>query len=266
MLEKKVVLVTGASSGIGEATARAFAREGYQVALAARRFDRLQALAEEIELTGGDAFPIAADVSKIEDIQKMVSETLEHYRQIDVLFNNAGFGRLDWLENLDPVEDIDTQIRVNLLGVIQTARAVLPNMLFRRKGHIINMASIAGLVATPTYTIYAASKFGMRGFTEALRREVGVYGIHVSGIYPGGVKTEFSDHARIRRKTGVTTPAVLRLTSEQVAEAVLRLVRRPRRTMIIPWPMTLFAWINALVPGLVDWVLDERFVKPERGL
>src|SRR3990170_4184146 len=205
MSSQPVILVTGASSGIGEATARLFAREGYRVAMGARRLDRLETLANEIQTSGDQALPVAADLTRLEDIQNLVKTTLDHYGQIDVLLNNAGYGRLDWLENLDPVKDIEGQLRINLVAVIQTAREVLPHMIARRSGHIINMASMAGLSAMPTYTIYAASKFGVRGFTEALRREVGVFGIHVSALYPGAVKTEFTEHAGINRKTGKTT-------------------------------------------------------------
>jgi hypothetical protein len=261
-----VILVTGASSGIGEATARFFGERGYRVVLAARRFDRLEALSAAIRDRGGKALPVAADISKLEDIQNLVKTALDEFGQIDVLFNNAGFGRLAWLEKLDPVKDIDAQLKVNLLGVIQTTRAVLPHMIERRSGHIVNMASMAGLVATPTYSIYAAGKFAVRGFSEALRREVGVYGIHVSVIYPGGVKTEFGGHTGAKLRTRATTPASLKLTPEQVASAVFDVVRRPRRTVVLPWVMTFAAWGNALFPGLVDWLIEKRFTRPERGL
>jgi len=209
---------------------------------------------------------VKADVSNLPDIERLVESVLEHYGQIDLLFNNAGFGRLDWLENLHPRDDIEAQLRVNLLGVIWLTRAVLPHMIARRQGHIINMASLAGLIATPTYTIYAASKFAVRGFTEALRREVGVFGIHVSAIYPGGVSTEFAQHTGARRKTGATTPAALRLSADEVARAVLSVARRPRRTLILPPPMKISVWLNALFPAWVDWLIERRFTRPERGL
>jgi len=266
MSSQPVILVTGASSGIGEATARLFAREGYRVAMGARRLDRLETLANEIQVKGGQALPVAADLSRLEDIQSLVTTTLDHYGQIDVLLNNAGFGRLDWLENLDPVKDVEAQLKINLVAVIQTAQAVLPHMILRRSGHIVNMASLAGQVATPTYTVYAASKFAVRGFTEALRREVGVYSIHVSAIYPGGVKTEFSEHTGAKRKTGRTTPAALRLDAAEVAQAVLSIVRRPRRGLVIPWPMRFSVWMNILFPGLVDRLIEQNFTRPERGL
>ena len=266
MTTPPVILVTGASSGIGEATARLFAREGYRVAMGARRLDRLETLANEIQTKGGQALPVAADLTRLEDVQNLVKTTLDHYGQIDVLLNNAGFGRLDWLENLDPVKDIEAQLRINLIAVIQTAREVLPHMIKRRSGHIVNMASMAGQVATPTYTVYAASKFAVRGFTEALRREVGVYGVHVSAIYPGGVRTEFDEHTGVKRRTSRTTPAALRLDAAEVAQAVLSIVRRPRRGLVIPWPMRFSVWLNVLFPGLVDRIIERNFTRPERGL
>ncbi|HEX7973463.1 MAG TPA: SDR family NAD(P)-dependent oxidoreductase, partial [Anaerolineales bacterium] len=246
-------------------TARLFAQENYRVILAARRAERLQNLADEIRAAGGQALPVPMDVGRLEDVRGLVSATQDRYGQIDVLFNNAGFGRLDFLEELDPVADIEAQLRVNVLGVVQTAQAVLPHMIARRSGHIINMSSVAGFIGTPTYSIYAASKFAVRGFSEALRREVGVYGIHVSGIYPGGTSTEFAGLARIRRKTGQTTPAFLRLEAGDVARAVMGLVRHPRRTLILPRPMLLGVWANALFPGLVDWLIERRFTRPERA-
>ncbi len=260
-----VILVTGASAGIGAATARLFASRGYRVALAARRLDRLQSLAVEIQEQGGQALPVAADLGRLDDIQHLVQAVLEHYGQVDILFNNAGFGRLDWLEELAPEQDVQAQIQVNLLGAIWLTQAVLPHMIACRKGHIINMSSMAGLVAPPTYSIYAASKFGLRGFTEALRREVGIYGIHVSGIYPGGVATEFVEIAGIERRTGVTTPGWLTLSADDVARAVLRLAQHPRRVVILPWIMHLAVWLNALSPALVDWAVRRLFVERERG-
>jgi short-subunit dehydrogenase len=259
------MLVTGASSGIGAATARLFASQGYRLVLAARRLERLQALASDVRAGGGHALPIQADLGRLEDIQKLAETALENFGQVDLLFNNAGFGRLDWLEELDPRADVQAQLQVNLLGSIWLTQAILPHMIERRQGHIINMSSVAGLLATPTYSVYAASKFGLRGFSQALRREVGMYGIHVSVIYPGGAATEFSQHARIRRKTRSTTPSWLRLSAEDVARAVLSLARRPRRSLVIPWPMRLAVWVGALFPGLVDRLIERRFVNPERA-
>ncbi len=260
----KVVIVTGASSGIGEAAAREFGREGAKVVLAARRVDKLQALAQEMIAMGAEALVVQADLSKLEDIQALVSQTLEKFGRIDVLVNNAGFGRLDWLENLDPLKDIQAQIDVNVMGVIQTTRQVLPVMMKQRSGSIVNMCSMAGLVGTPTYTIYAASKHAVHGFSEALRREVKPWGIDVSLIYPGGVVTEFTQHAGINRKTNAKTPDFMLLTAEQVGKAVVSLVRRPRRMLIIPWLWSLTVFMNKFLPGIVDYTTINRFTIPER--
>lgn len=265
-IKGKVVIVTGASSGIGEATARQFGREGAKLVLAARRVDKLEALAQEILAmgSGAETFVVQADLSKLEDIQSMIKQTLDKFGRIDVLVNNAGFGRLDWLENLDPLKDIQAQFDVNVLGVIQTTRQVLPIMIKQRSGHIINMCSMAGLVATPTYTVYAACKHAVHGFSEALRREVKPWGIDVSMIYPGGVVTEFQAHAGIKRKTGATTPKSLLLTADQVGAAVVQLVRRPRAMRILPWAWSFTVWMNRNFNWLVDNTTINRFTIPER--
>ena len=264
MTESPVILITGASSGIGAATARLFSRHGFRTVLAARRLERLQSLVDEIEALGGSALAVQTDIGSFADIECLVRTAVDHYKQIDILFNNAGFGRLDWLEELDPADDIQDQIQVNLLGLIWLSQAVIPHMIERRSGHVINMASMAGLVATPTYTVYAASKFGVRGFSEALRREVRVYGVYVSIICPGGVATEFGYKAGIHRKTNITTPEFMTLSDQDIAEAVWRLARRPRRLLIVPWVLHLAAWANAIFPGLVDAAIERLFVKHER--
>jgi short-subunit dehydrogenase len=154
------------------------------------------------------------------------------------------------------------QINVNLRGVLQVTRAVLPSMLARRSGHIINMSSVAGLIAAPLYTVYAATKYGMRGFTDALRREVAPFGIHVSGIYPGPATTEFGQQSGDNPiKQNIKVPRWIYMTSEYVARRTVDLVLHPCRTLIIPWWFRLVIWFDTLFPGLVDWLLKVAFVK-----
>jgi hypothetical protein len=261
-LKDKVVLITGASSGFGADAAKLFAREGATVVLAARRVDRLQALADEIHQAGGEALAVPVDITQWAEVELMVKTVLEVYGRIDILFNNAGFGRLDWLEKLEPGRDIEAQIAVNLTGLIQVTRLVLPHMYSQRAGHIINMASVAGHIAAPLYTIYAATKHGVRGFTDALRREAAPFGVKVSGIYPGPATTEFSQHTgtnAVRRK--LKLPQFLRMSSESVARRTVRLASHPRRTVILPWYYRLAFLIDRLFPGLVDWFLMVAFVK-----
>ncbi|MFZ5857081.1 MAG: SDR family NAD(P)-dependent oxidoreductase [Chloroflexota bacterium] len=254
-LKGKVVLITGASSGFGMDAARLFAYEGCSVVLAARRIDRLQEQAAQIQAQGGEAFAVPVDVANREEIEIMVETVLDLYGQIDILFNNAGFGRLAWHENMSSERDIETQLDVNLHGVIQVTHAVLPGMLKRRSGHIINMASVAGWIAPPTYTIYSASKFGVRGFTDALRREVQPFGVDVSGIYPGPAQTEFGQHTGNHpMKKSALRRYFRSMTSEEVAERVVELARNPRRAVIMPWYYHIAIWADWYMPWLVDWI------------
>ncbi len=264
IFQAPVILITGASSGIGAATAQLFALKGYRVVLAARRLERLQTKVEEIRAQGGQAIAVQTDIARLDSVKRMVQDTLEHWGQVDVLFNNAGFGRLDWLEELDAVQDVQAQIAVNLTGMVWSTQAVLPSMITRRMGHIINMASMAAYVATPTYSVYAATKFAVRGFSELIRREIRIHGIRVSTIYPGAVATEFVEHTGAQRKTGIRSPDFLILSPEQVAKAVYQLVLHPRNNVVIPWPMHLVVWGNALFPGLYDKAIERFFVRPER--
>jgi NADP-dependent 3-hydroxy acid dehydrogenase YdfG len=259
-LKDKVVLITGASSGFGAEAAHLFAKEGAAVVLSARRIDRLQALATKIQDEGGEALALPVDVSQRLEIEAMMQAVIEIYGHVDVLFNSAGFGRVDFLENLNPPRDIETQVAVNLLGTIEVVRVIVPYMIERRQGHIINMSSMAGMIGAPTYTVYAATKFGIRGFTEALRREVAPIGIKVSGIYPGPASTEFGEHvgaAEFRKRW--KPPAWTRLSSEDVARKVIQVAKRPRRTVIMPWWFHPAIWINSLLPGLVDAVITRAF-------
>lgn len=263
-LKGKVVLITGASSGFGADAASLFAAEGAKVVLAARRLNRLQDLANEIQDQGGEAMAVPVDIANLDEINLMVQTSLDLYGRIDILFNNAGFGRLDWLENLNMERDIATQIGVNLTGLIYVTRTVLPSMLERGEGHIINMSSVAGWVAAPLYSVYAASKFGVRGFTDALRREVSPLGIHVSGIYPGPALTEFGAHTGDSvAKEKINLPAWTQMDSVFVAEQVVKVAKKPRRSLVLPWWFGLIIWLDNHFPRISDR-LQSQFIKKYR--
>lgn len=254
-LENKVVLITGASSGFGEDAALLFAKEGCKVVLAARRMDRLQNLAEKIQKAGCEAVAIPVDVSNRADIENMVQSALDLYERIDILFNNAGIGRTDWFENHTSERDIELLVRVNLIGLMQITHSVLPHMLVRRQGHIINMISVAGLISPPLIASYSASKFGARAFTDALRREVAPLGIKVSGIYPGPAATEFGSHiGRSNAYGSVRSKFKSRMTSEYVARRVVEVAKRPRRSLVIPWWFRIVTTFDMLFPVIVDWI------------
>jgi short-subunit dehydrogenase len=254
-LENKVVLITGASSGFGEEAALLFAEEGCKVVLAARRIDRLQNLAAKIQSRGGEAMAIPVDIVDFADVDNMVQSTLDLYGHIDILLNNAGIGRVDWFENHSLERDINTLIQVNLTALMQVTRAVLPYMLARGEGHIINMISVAGLIALPLVTSYSASKHGARAFTDALRREVAPFGVKVSGIYPGPATTEFGRHVgKNEAYRSVKSVLKMHLTSEYVARRVLDVARNPRRSLIIPWWFRILTTFDTLFPVVVDWI------------
>jgi short-subunit dehydrogenase len=263
----QVILITGASSGIGEATAREFSRLGHHVVLAARRIGRLRRLADELRDSYPDCRPLAVqvDVTNAEDIRNCVAAALNQYGRLDVLFANAGVAALGWLEDLDPERDITVQLQTNLTGVILFAREVLPHMQSRRRGHIILMSSLAGWIPTPTYSVYAASKFGVRGFGRALKREVSVWGIHVSTVFVGAVKTGFAAEAVKKRKTGWTTPSALVVSPERLAREIVRLTRKPRATVVLPGVFRPVIWLDAVWPGIIDRLSAGMFVRRERS-
>lgn len=255
-LKDKVVLITGASSGFGEDAARLFAKEGCKVVLAARRLDRLQALVAEIQNEGGEALAIPVDVSQPAEIEVMVQTTLDLYEKIDILFNNAGYGSMDWFEKLDPERGIETIVQVNLTGTMLVTHAVIPHMIEQRAGHIINMSSVAGLIASPLITTYAASKYGVRAFTDALRREVAPLGIKVSGIYPGPATTEFGQRlGHTKSRDTVKRFKYPHLSSEYVASRVVGVAKRPVRSLVIPWYFRIITGFDTLFPVVVDWIL-----------
>jgi short-subunit dehydrogenase len=256
VLKGKVILITGASSGFGEDAARLFAEEGCKVVLAARRLDRLQALAAEIQNAGGEALAVPVDVNQPAEIKVMVQTALDLYGKIDILFNNAGYGSMDWFEKLDPERNIETIIRVNLIGTMLVTHAVLPHMFKRGKGHIINMASVAGLISAPLITTYAAGKYGVRAFTDALRREVAPLGIKVSGIYPGPAKTEFGEKLqRTKSREVIKRIKYPHLSSAYVAQRVVGVAKRPVRSLVIPGWFRVITTFDMLFPIVVDWIL-----------
>lgn len=253
-LENKVVLITGASSGFGEDAAWLFAKEKCKVVLAARRIDRLRNLAAKIQDAGGEAIAVPVDIVNPDEVDNMVQTAIDLYDRIDILFNNAGIGRVGWYEEHTPDRDIDLLIKVNLIGTMRVTRMVLPHMMARREGHIINMISVAGLIAPPLISSYSASKFGLKAFNNSLRREVAPFGIKVSAIYPGPASTEFGSH--IGKNTAYQSfrsKLRIRMSSSYVAKRVLDVARRPRRSLVIPWWFHFAAFLESYFPILVDW-------------
>jgi NADP-dependent 3-hydroxy acid dehydrogenase YdfG len=189
-IEGKVVVITGASSGLGEATARRLAQDGAKLVLGARRIERLQALATELGL--GDDAVLRTDVTKASEVQALVDQTIKLHGRIDVIINNAGLMPSSMLEKLQ-ISEWDQMIDVNIKGVLYGIAAALPYMKSQKSGHIINVASVAGHKVGPGGVVYAATKHAVRAISEGLRQEVKPYNIRTTVISPGAVTTELID-------------------------------------------------------------------------
>lgn len=189
----KVIVITGASSGMGAAAASHLAAKGASVVLGARRGDRIEKLTAKIKEADGKATAVVTDVTKREDVQRLVDTAVETYGRIDVLINNAGVMPLSPLDRLK-VDEWDRMIDVNLKGVLYGIAAALPHMIERKSGHIINLSSVAGHKIFDGSTVYSATKTGVRIISEGLRQEVAPHNIRVTIISPGAVKTELLDH------------------------------------------------------------------------
>jgi NADP-dependent 3-hydroxy acid dehydrogenase YdfG len=238
-LDGTVALVTGASSGIGEATARALAQAGAAVALAARRRERLEALAAEVTRDGGQALIIESDVTDKQQARAAVEQTVERFKRLDTVINNAGVMLLGPVENA-PLDEWERMVHLNLLGLLYVAHAALPHLIHaaeqgpRHVADLVNVSSVAGRVARNGNGVYAATKFGVVAFSESLRQEVTRRHVRVSAIEPGVVATELQTHMReeVRQRSMQRFADLETLASEDIANAIEYIVSRPRRMAI----------------------------------
>lgn len=192
-IKDKVVVITGASSGLGAATARHLAEQGASVVLGARRSERIEALAEALNAAGHKAKAVATDVADRDQVKRLVDAAVESFGRVDVLLNNAGLMPLAPLEQLK-IDEWDRMVDVNLKGVLYGIAAALPHMKERKSGHIINVSSVYGHKLGPDATVYCATKHAVRALSEGLRQEVKPYNIRTTVISPGAVATELLDH------------------------------------------------------------------------
>ncbi|MGX9883398.1 SDR family NAD(P)-dependent oxidoreductase [Streptomyces sp. NPDC002276] len=236
-----VALVTGASSGIGAAAVRRLAEHGASVALVARRKDRLDGLAAEIEKAGGTALAVEADITDRAQAEAAVQRTVEHFGRLDTLVNNAGLMLLGPVLGAD-AEEWDRMIAVNIQGLLHTTRAALPHLVTaadegpRRIADIVNISSIAGRVAWNGYGVYNLTKFGVNGFTESLRQEVTRRHVRVGVLEPGGVDTELGSHndhkPEVREAIDAFYEQTEVLSPDDIADGVVYMVTRPRHASV----------------------------------
>ncbi len=233
-LENSVVIITGASSGIGEATALKLSEHGAKVVLTARRKERLEKLKDKIENQGGNAIVVTGDVTSKEDFDTIVSKTIESFGTINVIINNAGLMPLSYVEKLK-TDEWNTMIDVNIKGVLNGVSAVLPTLIKNKGGHIINISSTAAYQYFPGGAVYCATKAAVKMFSEGLRQELAPkYGIHVTSIEPGAVSTELTetitDQDILDEFSDMMNMTMLE--SEDIAEAIVYALTQPERVNI----------------------------------
>lgn len=262
------VLITGASQGIGKATALLFAQQGYDLILAARQIDRLEALANELRSQQHHVLAIPTDVRDAEQVQSLMRTAIAQMGQIDVLVNNAGIYISGAVEEFS-LEDWHQAIDTNLWGYIHTIHAVLPHFLSQGKGTIVNVSSIGGKVPLPYLAPYTTSKFAITGLTEALNSELSAKGIHVGGVYPNIIKTNFLERAIFRGKTQSDTQArrqqveqVLQVplveTPEDVAKAIWQVVKHKHKQVIVG-SANLSLASHRFLPNVMQWLIRKTF-------
>lgn len=234
-LQDQTVIITGASSGIGEATAEKLAAHGAKVVLTARREDRLKELKEKITRAGGHALVVTADVTKKEDWNKVIQQTQEAFGDADVLVNNAGLMPLSYVKKLK-TNEWEKMVDVNIKGVLNGVAAVLPQMVEKKRGHIINISSVAGRKLFPGGSVYCATKFAVRAFSEGLRSELAADNIRVTAIEPGAVATELTDTITDEDiLENVMKPMLEQLDplqAEDIAESILYALQQPEHVNV----------------------------------
>lgn len=263
MASNLVIAITGASAGIGRATALRMARDGASVSICARRKDRLEAAAAEIEGAGGRALPIVADVTREEDMQTLVARTVDCFGALDVLVCNAGFGIAGAIDDITP-DQMRRLVDVNYMGTYHAVRAALP--VFRRQahGHVIVVSSIVGKRGVPYMGAYSATKFAQVGLAECLRAELAGTRIHVTIVYPVTTDTEFFDVMSRETGTTVSRTSGPRQDVRVVADAIARAIERPVPEVFPYFKSRALVWANAIAPGFCDRVVQKFGRKPLR--
>jgi short-subunit dehydrogenase len=242
----QVVLITGASSGIGGRLAIDFASRGATVIGCGRGAERLQRTEEEMRRANRSCAVIACDVGDRRQVGEMVAKVVADFGRIDVLINNAGIGmRKPFVET--SVEMVEAIMRTNYFGTVYCTHAVLPSMVARGKGHIVNISSVAGKMGTPRMTGYCASKFAVNGFSESLYHELEPLGICVSVVCPGSVKTDFNKSFADRQPQ---SPSLLGITPEAVSRAVITAIEQRTFEVVIPRSVAWICWFKRMTPNL----------------
>jgi NAD(P)-dependent dehydrogenase (short-subunit alcohol dehydrogenase family) len=249
------VVITGATSGIGRETAREFARGGARVVVAGRREERLQEVVAEVEGRGGQALAVRTDVADQTQVERLIEQAEERFGRIDTLVNNAGVGIAARFED-QSLDDFRRVMDINFWGAVYACKAAVPRMRAQGGGVIINISSILGRRGVPFETAYCASKFALRGFSEALRTEVMAEGIDVSTIFPGAVETEIFESAA--NTTGLDLPDFLpKFPARDLARIIVQDARFPQPEIVMALDAQFIDFFNRLAPGMIDIFLGQ---------
>jgi short-subunit dehydrogenase len=252
ILKNKVVIITGASAGIGRATAVALATAGANLVLVARREERLQALMAQMAALPGKRLVVAGDIRQQSFAPALVERTMAEFGRLDVLINNAALGHRSLLVDMSP-EDMRTVLETNVLGLLFVTQAALKRMPEQDSGQIINISSIAGQRPLPNSALYSASKTAVNFLSRSLRIECRANKIKVTTVYPGLTRTEFG-LARLGEK-GVNRFGLQGVPAERVAAKILSAIRHGRSEVYVTWYDWLFVHLNRLFPRLTDWII-----------
>ncbi|MFA2690188.1 SDR family oxidoreductase [Bacillus mycoides] len=259
-LQEKVIVITGASSGIGEQVAMQVAEQGATPVLMARTEEKLQALADKIKVTyNTSCYYYVLDVSEETKVQSVFSKVLQEVGRIDILVNNAGFGIFKTFEDAS-MDEVKDMFQVNVFGLVACTKAVLPNMVKRNEGQIINIASLAGKIATPKSSAYAATKHAVLGFTNSLRMELSNTNVYVTAINPGPIDTNFFEIAD-QSGTYVKNMGRYMLKPTYVAEQIVKAMQTKKREVNLPKWMGMGPKLYALFPGLFERVAGKSLSK-----
>jgi short-subunit dehydrogenase len=259
----RVILITGASDGIGKRLALDLAARGAVIIGCGRSAERLGAVLAELQRTSPRSITIRCDVGSRDEVRAMVAKILAAYNAIDILINNAGIGmRQAFVEmSVDTIEEI---MRTNYFGAVYCTHEVLPSMIARGRGHVVNISSVAGHIGTLNMAAYCASKFAMNGFSESLYHELKPLGIDVSIVCPGPVRTSFN---RTFAQTSPKSPTSLVISAESVSQTVIRVIEKKRFQVITPRSVALMCALKRFMPGLfraISYRLFRSHVSPRR--
>ena len=256
--ENKVIVITGASSGIGEAAAEKFAKKGANLVLVARRKEKLEQVEKKLSKYSIKTMIQVCDVSDKEQVKQMSKKVIETFSKIDILVNNAGFVIYGKVKELS-IEDIESQMKTNYFGTIYCTKSFLPYLLKQNSGHIVNVASVGGSFGVPGIASYCATKFAMLGFSEGLHHELHGTNVGITVVSPIMVRTDLFDHPSFKNFTKHATG--VSLSPETVANTIIKAANSSRLEIVVPSVVRIGIWFKQTFPFFINPIIGSAFRK-----